>query len=502
MISEQNIKNVPRTQTGQKRYVLIAGVGLFAVLLFHLILGTTPLVLFIAFVTILIGVFMLLELGLENAASLVGFLFVFNTVTFAVILKTLFLQPLDSNLYRPTTGFVVVLLAVLQMFFALKIVRILPTGAPIFKPTTNLKYLKYLAVASFVIGFAFWLLNQRFLIDRRASFYSESTSFGGFASFTYIFYMAIVAATAYVILSTNGKRSLNIWVVLLLIVGAIIGLVASRKIELAYTFLSYYLTSFYFRRFISKKQVTTLALFVVFAFFVFGPVVHTFRSELWFLSFPQKVDFLRDNWRSVLNKAQLESFLDRVLSRRKNGYDFEYFGRNLFFIDRFATIQHIDLIIDTVEQQEHLGAATLLRGYSRVLPRFLYSEKSTISQADEVTWELGLRKFGVIGFPTVPLVGHAFAALGWAGVFFVPFYMFIILFLILKKIGWQLYQNIYAVFFLVPLVVNVHQWTHTQFIYRLLREFPLLVLLLLFMAGVFKVLNGVNRRMGVADVRV
>jgi len=467
---------------------------LFAILLFHLFLGTTPLVLFLALVAILIGILLLFELGLENAASVVGFLFVFNTVTFAVILKTLFLQPLDSNLYRPTASYVVVLLAVLQLFFALKIVRIIPTGEPIFKPTTNLKYLKYLSIASFIIGFIFWLLNQRFLIDRRASFYTESSSFGGFASFTFIFYMAIVAATAHVILSTNGKKSLNAWVILLLIVGSIIGLVASRKIELAYTFLSYYLTSFYFRRFFSKKQVATLGLFIAFAFFVFGPVVHTFRSELWFLSFPQKMNFLRDNWSSMLNKSQLETFLDRVLSRRKNGYDFEYFGRNLFFIDRFATIQHIDLIIDTVEQQEQLGAGTLLRGYSRVLPRFLYSKKSTISQADEVTWELGLRKFGVIGFPTVPLVGHAFAALGWAGVFFVPFYMFIILFLILKKIGWRLHQNIYAIFFLVPLVVNVHQWTHTQFIYRLLREFPLLVLLLLFISGVFKIINSVNQR--------
>ena len=473
---------------------------LFVLLLFHLFLGTSPFLMLIAAVAIILSVFILFEFGIDNAASLVGFVFVFNTIIFAIVLKTLFLQPLDSNLYRPASSFLVVLLGILEIFFALKIVRLVPTGNPIFKATRDAKFLKYLSIAAFATGLFFWLLNQRFLIDRRAAFYSDSSSFGGFASFTHIFYMAIIAATAYVIISTNGKKSLNLWVVFLLIIGSLIGLVASRKIEFAYAFLSYYLTSFYFRRRVTKTQATTIALFIAFAFFIFGPVVHTFRSELWFLNFPQKVDFLRDNWQTVLSKSRLESFLDRVLSRRNSGYDFEYFGRNLFFIDRFATIQHIDLIIDTVEQQEKLGSSTLARGYLRILPRFLYEQKSTISQADEVTWELGLRTFGVIGFPTVPLVGHAFAALGWFGVLFIPFYMFIILFLILKKVGWNLYENIYAIFFLVPLVVNVHQWTHTQYVYRLLREFPLLILLLLLISGVYKLINHVQKRAGGSHV--
>jgi hypothetical protein len=491
---KNTIRSISDSIFSKKRYMIIGLATLFILLLFHLFLGTSPFILLIASVVIFLSIFILLEFGIENTASVAGFMFIFNTLVFAIVLKTLFLQPLDSNLYRPTYSFMVVLLGVLEIFFAIKIVRVIPTGAPIFKPTKDIKFLKYISVASFLTGMFFWLLNQRFLIDRRASFYSESSSFGGFASFAPVFYMAIVAATAYVIISTNGKKTLNLWVIFLLIMGSIIGLVASRKIELAYTFLSYYLASFYFRRYISKSQITTMAFFVVFAFFVFGPIVHTFRSELWFLNFPQKVDFIRDNWQTVLNKSQLESFLDRVLSRRKSGYDFEYFGRNLFFIDRFATIQHIDLIIDTVEQQERLGSATLTRGYSRVLPRFLYTKKSTISQADEVTWELGLRKFGVIGFPTVPLVGHSFAALGWFGVLVVPFYMFIILFLILKKVGWDLRENIYAIFFLTPLIVNVHQWTHTQYVYRLLREFPLLILLLLLISGVYKIFSIVKKR--------
>ena len=500
ILKRQKNNAIPGAISHKKRYLLFGLSALFVLFLLQMFFGTPPFILLAAFIAIVMSLFVLLEFGPENSASVVGFFFVFNTVTFAVVLKTVFLQPLDSNLYQPSASFMVVILGVLQLFFALKIVRLLPTGKPLFKGSTDLKYLKTLSIVSFIIGTFFWLLNQRFLIDRRASFYSEESSFGGFASFFHIFYMAIIAATAYVILSSNGKKSLNGWVIFLIVVGSIIGIIESRKIELAYTFLSYYLTCFYFRRAISKTQIATLALFIAFAFFIFGPVVHTFRSELWFLSFPQKVDFLRDNWRSVLSRQQLESLLAKVLSHRKSGYDFEYFGRNMFFIDRFATIQHIDLIIDTVEQQETLGGGTLLRGYTRVLPRFLYSKKSTISQADEVTWELGLRKFGVIGFPTVPLLGHAFAALGWFGVLVIPFYMFIILFLILKKIGWHLYQNIYAVFFLVPLLVNVHQWTHTQYVYRLLREFPLLIILLLLISGAYKVFYNVRHRAVVSNV--
>ena len=484
----------------KKLYIILGFAALFALLLFHLSLGTPPFILLIASVAILMSIFILLEFGIENAASVVGFFFVFNTLSLAVLLKTLFGQSLDSNLYQASYSFLVVLLGILELFLAIKIVRLIPTGKPIFKAATDPGFLKYISIMSFVLGIFFWVMNQKYLIDRRASFYDVSSSFGGFASFSHIYYMSIVAATAHVIISTKGKKSINMWVIFLMVVGGVIGLVASRKIELAYTFLGFYVTSFYFRRYISKVQIGTVALFIMFAFFIFGPVVHTFRTELWFLNFPQKIDFLRDNWQSVFSKSKLDAFLDRVLSRRKSGYDFEYFGRNLFFIDRFATIQHIDLIIDTVEQQETLGSETLTRGYSRVMPRFLYSKKSTISQADEITWALGLRKYGVIGFPTVPLVGHAFAAVGWVGVLFVPFYMFIILFLILKKVGWNLYQNIFAIFFLVPLLVNVHQWTHTQYVYRLLREFPLLIILLLLLSGIYKMVRKVKKRATVSNV--
>ncbi len=472
----------------------------FCIFLMQLAFGTSPVILLIALLSVAISVIVLLDGGYRDSLSIVGFFFIFNTITFALILKTALLQPLESNLFQPFTSFVIVLVGAVEIFLAFNIVKLFPVGKPLFKPTQNLSFLKYLAIVCFAFGILFWLLNQKFLINRRDIYYSEDVSFGGFASFVPIFYMSIIAATAYVILSTKGKKSVNIWIIALLGVGLLIGIVESRKLELGYTFLSYYLASFYFRRYFTKSQVMTFVVFVLFAFFVFGPIVHTFRTQLWFLSFNKRIEFLRDNWRTVFQPSQLEYYFSKLLSTERTSYEYAYFGTSLFFIDRFATIQHTDLIVDSVEDQNTLGAGVIAEGYEKLLPGFIYPQKSTISQADQITWELGLRRYGVIGFPTVPLLGHAYAALGWFGVFTIPLYIFIVLFLILKKIGSKLFQNIYAIFFLVPLLINIQQWTHTQYVYRLLREFPILAILLLLFIKSYKVFNVVLKKKIIHDV--
>ncbi len=483
----------------RKNTLLLMGV-VFCIFFIQLAFGANPFIVLTALLSVTISVIVLLNGGYRDSLSIVGFFFVFNTVTFAMVLKTALLQPLESNLFQPTTSFIIVLLGAIELLLALYIVKLTPVGRPLFKPTQNLDFLKYLAIICFVFGIFFWLLNQKFLINRRDIYYSEDVSFGGFASMVPIFYMSIIAATAHVILSTKGKKSINIWIIVLLGVGILIGIVESRKLELGYTFLSYYLASFYFRRYFTKSQIITFVVFVLFAFFVFGPIVHTFRTQLWFLSFDKRIEFLRDNWREVLQPSQLENYLNKLLSTQRTSYEYAYFGNSLFFIDRFATVQHTDLIVDSVEDQHTLGASVIVDGYEKLLPGILYPQKSTISQADQITWELGLRRYGVIGFPTVPLLGHAYAGLGWIGVLFIPLYIFILLFLILKKIGSNLYQNVYAIFFLVPLLINIQQWTHTQYVYRLLREFPVLVILLLLFIQSFKVFNGALKKKYVTDV--
>ena len=279
----------------------------------------------------------------------------------------------------------------------------------------------------------------------------------------------------------------------MLLTGVVMGLVESRKIVLGLTFGYYYITSLVYRRRLTTKQIIIGILLLLFVFFIFGPIVHIYRSELWFLPFNQRIDYLLSNAGKMIKLEYLVDYFSLVISRENALYHYQYFGQNLMFIDRFATIQHSDIVVESFLNRSEMGANILSRGFDLILPGFMNPDKSIISLEDQITWELGLRKYGVIGFPTVPLIACSFAATKWLGLAFIPLLIFILLFLVIKKIGPNIYGNVFAIFFLVPILLNAHQWSYSQYIVRIFRIFPVQIVLLLLIVLLY---NKVFARIG------
>ncbi len=442
----------PSQAPARSRFMILLmwSFAISALFIVQLAFGADIRILLLAAATALIGFLILNAGGFYHMSSLVGFAFLFNTLFFGILLKTVIGQPIDSNLYSPYTSFLIVFLVALQIFFAQKFVQVVPVGKPLFRPLNDLKFLKYIAITCYVLGLVFWLLSQRYHVDPRLQNVGQEKGFGGFTTIYPIFYMSVVAATAFTLRVSNNKKSVNVWLLLILLTSIIMALVESRKMLLGLTFGNYFITSFVYRRRISVKQIIFGILLVLFIFFIFAPVVHVYRTDLWFLPFEQRFDYLVTNITKLVQSNYLFDYFRRVIYREYSLNNYQYFGQNLMFIDRFATIQHSDLIIDTFENRDAMGPEIMTRGFDLILPSFLNPNKRSLSLGDEITWEVGIRKYGVIGFPTVPLIGSSFAALKWVGVLFMPLVIFILLFLLLKKIGPDIRQKIFAIYFLVP----------------------------------------------------
>ncbi|MBN1464713.1 hypothetical protein JXA02_03050 [candidate division KSB1 bacterium] len=463
-----------------------------SILFLQLALGTDVKILMLAAATALCGFLILSSGGLTDAGSLVGFAFLFNTLFFAILLKTMLGQSLESNLYAPFTSFLIVFIVSFQVLFALKFAQALPVGKPLFRPTNELRFLKYLAIVCYALGFLLWALSQLYRIDPRAQATSQEKGFGGFDTIYPIFFMGIVAATAFVLISTDNRKSINKWIVVMLATGSFMGLVESRKIILGLTFGYYFFTSLVYRRRLTVKQMVIAILLLLFVFFIFGPAVHMYRNELWFLPFDQRMDYLINNAGKMTQSEYLIDYFFLVINRENALYHYQYFGQNLLFIDRFATIQHNDIVVESFLNRAEMGAHILGRGFDLILPGFMNPNKSIISLEDQITWELGLRKYGVIGFPTVPLIACSFAATKWIGLVFIPLLVFIMLFLFIKKIGPSIQGNVFAIFFIVPILLNAHQWSYSQYIVRLFRIFPVQIILLFMIVFFYK--NVIARR--------
>ena len=412
--------------------------------------------------------------SLYNSAVLLSVLYIFSNIVFAFIIKTALLQPVSSNLFSPTNSYFTTFLAFLALLFALLTAKKAKVGRPIFKSVEDAIYLKWLSIYSFVIGFSAWILNSIFLVDRRSSFYSPSVSFGGIGYFTKIYYMSIIAAVAYVIIQSNKKKTVDSYIIFLFGVSLVMAFVNSRKIGLGFTMLSYLLPCIFFRGRVTKNQIVSLVATLCFAFFVFTPIAHTYRTKLWFLPFPQRIEFMVNNYSEIFSIRNIIESYNNISEQSLHRYN--YFDRYSSFFDRFATVQINDDLISSTDNQGLFDSAFYLKDYTLLLPGFIYPNKDTIAIGDRLRWLYGLKKYGLIGFSTAPLISNGYAVGKHAVVFLLCFYIFVILFLVLKKVGWNLYENVFAIFFLFPLIIGIHQFSHDQFITKLFREIPVGIL--------------------------
>ncbi len=95
--------------------------GFFALLaaLIQLVLGASPAVVIIALIAAAAGLYGFVALGAYNLGAWLAFFYVLGNALIALYAKTLFGQPLDSNLYAPLNSFVAVTITSASLLAAL-----------------------------------------------------------------------------------------------------------------------------------------------------------------------------------------------------------------------------------------------------------------------------------------------------------------------------------------------------------------------------------------------
>ena len=159
-----------------------------------------------------------------------------------------------------------------------------------------------------------------------------------------------------------------------------------------------------------------------------------------------------------------------------SGY-YDYFGKGSgqMLLGRYASIQQIDPVIATVNRRGFRGGSVIWPAFPRLLPTFVYPNKPRDMESLVLLVQLGIMDPEGNKYPTVPLLAQSYAGYGITGVLVIPFLVFVGFLLALKKLGWNLHRNVFAIFFLcVFLVVYANQGDLGQYAEAVLRSFPLL----------------------------
>lgn len=465
----------PMLALDAKRLARVLGLLALAAALIQLMLGASWAVVVAALVATAAGLYGFVALGAYNLGAWLAFFYVLGNTLVALYAKTLLGQPLDSYLYVPLNSFFALAITSIGLLAALLLVRRVGVGRPLFQGRSDPRFLGFLSWACFGLGDLFWLLNRWFLDPE------EGTGFGGTVLFNQLMLMAIIARTAMLLERSECRRSFDAWVGLILGVSVFLGLMDNAKTEAALPVVSYFATILFYRRGLPVRTVIILAIGGLLFGGIVAPVTHVLRAAgLQQTTLNQRIDLIFSTASNLLEKPKVFSQVaDSTAEQFAGGY-YDYFGGDgagQMLLGRYASIQQIDPVIERVDSQGPRGGEAIWPAFLRLTPSFIYPDKPEDNEA-----YLTLVYYGLVDpeggkFPTLPLAGQAYAGYGYPGLLAIPFFTFLAFLLAIKKLGWQLYRNIYAIFFFCDFViVYANQGDFSQYMGEILRNFPLFAL--------------------------
>lgn len=437
-------------------------------------LGANLVVLALAMISCVAGLAGLRIAGAYRSGSWLAFFFVLGNVVVALVAKTVFLQPLDSNLYAPLASFLALAVGSASLLIALVISLILPVGKPVFRTVSDPRLLRFLSTSTFALGTVFWYLT-RLLQDPGGS------GFGGMAVFWNLLLMAVIARTAMVMELTDGRRSVDGKLFMILLACVVMGLIDNSKAKVALPIVAYFATGLFYRGGVTLRQVAagTLGLIIMSTFV--GPMIHVFRGlGIQVMPWQQRVALIERGVKDALVGGNLASYREVVSGEFRSGY-YDYFGQGggQMLLGRYASIQQIDPVIATVTQRGTIGGTVIWPSFARLVPSSIYPDKPLYIEAYGLLVHLGLIDPQGGKYPVVPLLAQSYAGYGVVGLLLIPFFTFLGFVLALKKLGWRLHRNVFGIFFFcVFVVVYANQGDLGQYAEAVLRNFPLLAAVL------------------------
>jgi hypothetical protein len=416
--------------------------------------------------------------GAGNLGGWVAIFYSAGNILVALYAKTILGQPIDSNLAAPVDSFLAVAITATAILASLALVTKISVGRAVLKNSTDATFLARLSWSCFVLGATFWLVN-------RWTLGPSGSGFGGVTLFRDLLLMAVIARTAMILQLTEDERSIDGLLVLIIGASAVLGLVDNSKTVAALPVVSYFATVIFFRGGFPISAIAPAAGAALIFVVIVAPVVHGLRA------LGQQSLGLSDRIALMVSNTTLEMAVFRSLAsdQFRLGY-YDYFGgdgRGQMLVGRYASIQQIDPIIAAVNGRGPMGGEAMWPGLVRLVPSVLNPEKPR-----EIESYYTLQYYGLVGFeggrfPTLPLAGQAYAAYGLTGVLTIPFFTFLGLFLVLKKLGWMLSRNIYSVFiFCQFVIVYSNQGDFGQYAAASLRNLPLYTAVFLSISFVFE----------------
>lgn len=397
-----------------------------------------------------VGLIAFRALGPGTLGAWVALFYALGNVIVPVLAKTAFGQTLDSYLYSPRSSYLALVITSTALLAALLIVRSVNLGRPLFGPVQDTGLLRFISWSCLLLGIAADVANRMFQDP-------GGTGFGGLTIFRDLLLMAVIARTAALLKDSEGKKSIDGTLLVVVAVAVAAGLVDNTKTLAALPVVSYFATVITYQKSVFRRQLVVVLLGALIFVILVAPLIHALRAlGQQQVGLAERVDYVREEGIALWTQPQALERLDQLaVGQFQRGY-YEYFGPNgtgQTILGRYASVQQIDPVIHEVESRGPVGGEAIWPALLRLVPSFVAPTKPQYPEAYYTLVEYGLINPAGGKYPTLPLAGQASAAYGLVGLVTIPLATFLMVLLGIKKWGWQLDRNVYATFVLCQFVV-------------------------------------------------
>lgn len=442
----------------------------------QLYLGADPFIVFMSAAAITITFIPLYIFG-RDLYAMFSIVFSVRYIGAALVIKTLYGQPLQSNLLDPIASYAWALLFMVITTSIMLTARYFDPGKTLFPFPNDLKSLRRLGIISFAIG----TLGYAIVGGTDSN---GTASAGGFiiimSSLSSLCNFGLIAEAAYAI-EKSGKRSL-FSPLLVAMLGATFLVVIALNARGA--FLNGVIalgTIAFIYRVINFRYIVIGAVFLAFFTYFLSPLTLYLRMQrmpkLQFIQLAMNTA-VKATFDSSFRKMIYDTAKYTTLEDIKDEPPYDYYGDRSNVGNRLSFIGLLDAVYNGTKTRKQVGITELRRSLSDVMPGFLGYVKEETNLGDWMGWQTGILQPPFITYINFGLPMEGLATWGWPGFIAYP-----IIFILPVLLAFGRLSS-----FRVPLPLSIYLFTILQtgmieylsngFMVALTRELPVLLITL------------------------
>ncbi len=466
--------------------VLLWFVASLTIIIVQAALGTEPVILAMAFLSIIVPGTIFYLFGIFNITSIFAVILLIKYGAIPFLIKALIGKRIDVGLWALNESFLILTVGSVLVFAALLFANTVPIKKHFLTQEFHNHDLKKYGYVFYFLGLIFSFLHVQFrpVLLESGQF---SAGFGGFGSFSSLLYLCIILSTAF-LASLGNKKTIDIKIILMLCGALALSLLSNTKNQFVLSLIAYAATLFFYTPgyFRSKRGWHHLGyIFFLLLFFVYvvAPLVHMTRTigMSSTSSITERAAYVFDSLSDIFEASDTVTLSvqdDRV----------RYFGAvDSVLLDRFDMIQDMDLVVSRTEESNLIGWQPFTLSLQSIAPRFLYAGKPSYNDIDLIAYNIGLiSELGVLR-RTMGVFAVSYSMFMWPGWMVVVFFIYAFWFIVLRAIvRTDLRKNVWAIFFLVKYGFVFTECGVQVLMGIMLRSIPLDIITILLVLRIFR----------------